>query len=83
MFFFLFFFVPAQRKGANEISSSTERPNSSGLPQTETGEHQQKANRLFLSDISHGEWCYTTVQKVPQLVQEDSRMSWKADAAYS
>lgn len=34
----LFFFsVAAQRKGANEIPSTTECPNSAGLPQTETG----------------------------------------------
>lgn len=32
------FLIPAQRKGANEISSTTECPNSTGLPQTETGQ---------------------------------------------
>lgn len=35
----ILFLIPAQRKGANEISSTTECPNSTRLPQTETGKH--------------------------------------------
>ncbi len=38
--FFSFVLFLAQRKGANEISSTTECPNSAGLPQTETGKHR-------------------------------------------
>lgn len=37
LIFCLFCFIPAQRKGSNEVSSTSECANSSGLPQTETG----------------------------------------------
>lgn len=38
----------AQRKGPNEISSTTECPDSAGLPQTETGMHENRQTQQWM-----------------------------------
>lgn len=43
-FFFFFFSTAAQRKGEDEVPPTTERPDRTGLPQTETGERDRQVS---------------------------------------